>query len=771
MDRTMRILAVDDNSDNLVSVTALLNAYLAGCETETATSGPEGIEKARTFQPDVILLDIQMPGMDGFETCRILRQDPESGHVPVVFLTACGTDAARKIRGLECGGDAFLAKPVEPGELTAQVRAMARIKLAEDALRAERRSLQVAVADRTAALERSRALLNAIIEGTTDVIAAKDLKGRYLLMNSAGLALAGRRREEVLGSAPHSVFGPEEAGREEANDREILESGRTGTYEETVTVRGEVRTYLSTRGALRSEAGAAFGTFGISRDITARETLRKDLGESEERLRRVILDAPFPAMWHAEDGSVLLVNRAWTEIAGCSADEIPTVAAWTRFAYGTGAGAVDAHVAGLYGTGVRVDGGERKIRTKGGTVRTWHFNDAPLGPVDGKRTVLSMAADITAWRDAEEAKKESDRRFSLFMNFLPVVAFLSDEEGRVVFANQTAKDLFSGLDLEGDETGRSRTTLPALQSTEDYRAARDKGPVVREHQAADSRGRVHVLRTHRFPIRGSSEGDLIGAISLDITDEKTALRELEELNTDLEARVLERTRELETAVREVEAFSWSLSNDLLGTQRMIDGFSSRLAAHAEPLLDGEGRRLLGVVRANAIRMRRLIEDLLEFCTADRRALKLSEIDMVGMAREVFSELAAAEPEGAAGVDFRLGSLPAVHGDAGLVRQIWRQLLSNSLRFTRAKATRVIEVRGETVPGRRVYRVVDNGIGFEAKYAERIFGAFERQLEATPVPGAGVGLALVRHVVTRHGGEVRATGRPDRGAEFVFTLPA
>jgi len=116
----MKLLAIDDLADNLVSLAALLRACLPGCETETAPSGREGIEKARAFQPDAILLDIQMPEMDGFETCLALKEDPFTRHVPVIFLTARNDDPASRIRGLEIGGDAFLTKPVDPGELTAQ---------------------------------------------------------------------------------------------------------------------------------------------------------------------------------------------------------------------------------------------------------------------------------------------------------------------------------------------------------------------------------------------------------------------------------------------------------------------------------------------------------------------------------------------------------------------------------------------------------------------------------------------------------------------------
>ena len=130
-----RILAIDDNQDNLVTVSALLRNVLEECDVITAESGPEGIERAKSQSPDAILLDVRMPGMDGFEVCTALRSNLQTSHIPIIMLTAERTDARSRVRGLELGADAFLTKPVDPSELSAQVKAMLRIKSAEDVLR------------------------------------------------------------------------------------------------------------------------------------------------------------------------------------------------------------------------------------------------------------------------------------------------------------------------------------------------------------------------------------------------------------------------------------------------------------------------------------------------------------------------------------------------------------------------------------------------------------------------------------------------------------
>lgn len=209
----MRILAIDDNADNLVSVVALLRSCLPGCETETARSGPEGIEKARAFQPDTILLDVRMPGMDGFEVCRVLKGDPATCHIPVVFLTAQQGDSQSRARGLEIGGDAFLTKPVETAELTAQVRAMVRIKKAEDILRADKASLEMAVEERSRALRESgEALREQLDELRRWHEATLGREGRILELK--------REVNELLvaaGRAPRYGSALETAGRQRAD--------------------------------------------------------------------------------------------------------------------------------------------------------------------------------------------------------------------------------------------------------------------------------------------------------------------------------------------------------------------------------------------------------------------------------------------------------------------------------------------------------------------------------------------------------------------------
>jgi response regulator RpfG family c-di-GMP phosphodiesterase len=165
-----KILAIDDKMDNLITLSALLKNLMPGCSVITTQSGLEGIEKAKKEQPDVILLDIKMPDMDGFETCCRLMSDERTKRIPVIMITAIKTDSESRIKGLEAGANTFLSKPIDEAELVSQVKVAFRIKKAEDALRKERDSLERLVEERTAALNESLVKLRKTLGGTVHAI-------------------------------------------------------------------------------------------------------------------------------------------------------------------------------------------------------------------------------------------------------------------------------------------------------------------------------------------------------------------------------------------------------------------------------------------------------------------------------------------------------------------------------------------------------------------------------------------------------------------------
>ncbi len=259
------------------------------------------------------------------------------------------------------------------------------------------------------------------------------------------------------------------------------------------------------------------------------------------------------------------------------------------------------------------------------------------------------------------------------------------------------------------------------------------------------------------------------AIRADITQRKRAEDQIKALNAQLEARVVQRTAELETANKELEAFSYSVSHDLRAPLRAINGFAGILLEDFGPQLPAEAQHYLERVRNGGRRMGELIDDLLAFARLSRQPLNRQSVNMTQLAGEVLAEVA---PAGSGRlIETRVGELSACQGDRVLLKQVWINLLSNAVKYSRGRTPAILEIGCEQIHGETAYFVRDNGVGFDMQYANKLFGVFQRLHRAEDFEGTGVGLAIVQRVIHRHGGRVWAASEPDRGATFYFTVAA
>jgi signal transduction histidine kinase len=249
---------------------------------------------------------------------------------------------------------------------------------------------------------------------------------------------------------------------------------------------------------------------------------------------------------------------------------------------------------------------------------------------------------------------------------------------------------------------------------------------------------------------------------------KLAEEEVNRLNTDLEARIAQRTSQLETSNRELEAFAYSVAHDLRAPLRSIDGFAHILQAEYGKVLDEEGLRMFGIIRSSAQTLDKLINDLLEVTRIGKTELSFTVVDMRALAMEAFRS--CADPAALAAFEFKVGSLPAAFADPALMERVWANLLSNAVKYSLPSPVHRIEIDGSVRDGMNVYCVVDHGVGFDQRYVDKLFGMFQRLHSTEEFQGSGIGLAIIRRIVVRHGGQTWAEGRPGEGAAFYFSIP-
>ncbi len=269
----------------------------------------------------------------------------------------------------------------------------------------------------------------------------------------------------------------------------------------------------------------------------------------------------------------------------------------------------------------------------------------------------------------------------------------------------------------------------------------------------------------RFERDATSGHLVVYGVSRDITERKVAERRLRDFNAELERRVQQRTAELERANRDLESFSYSISHDLRAPLRAINGFSSILASEERERLSADGKDLLDRVAKAATRLGQLIDDVLEYSRAGRLAKADERVDLRTLAQKIAGELGETYPHAV----ITVGELPAVQGDPTMLRQILINLAGNACKYSAGRERPIVEIGAQEGEDEVVIHVQDNGAGFDMRYADKLFGMFQRLHPESDFQGTGVGLAIVKRLVERHGGRVWAEAEPDRGATFRFTL--
>jgi PAS domain S-box-containing protein len=509
---------------------------------------------------------------------------------------------------------------------------------------------------------------------------------------------------------------------------------------------------------------------GVMRDITQQKRARHALEQSEQRYRMLFEACPLPIFVRdnvtfrflaANDAAVRLYGYSRAEFLQMSSLDIRPEE--DREQYVDELRSRDPSL-----THVSV----RKHVTKQGRVMEVEATVCPF-IYEGHPTTLAVMNDITERRKAEAALARERSLLRLVIDNVPDNIYVKDRELRYLLVNEAGVAV-RGLSGEADLIGRTAfdfypPDVAAQFDAEDKTVIETGTPIVdrQRHEVTLSGERKWYMGT-KVPLR-DEDGSIIGVVGVgrDITELKRSAEVIRKLNTELEQRVIERTAQLEAANKELESFAYSVSHDLRAPLRSIDGFSQALLEDYQDELDKTGKEYLKRVLNASQRMASLIDDLLALSRITRSEMQREPVDLSSLAREIVAELRKEEPQRK--VEVQIAPRLKADADANLMRIALQNLLQNAWKFTGRTSSARIEFGSEKQSGMRVFYVRDNGVGFDMDYVERLFGAFQRLHKDTDFPGTGIGLATVRRIVRRHGGEIWAEGTVGAGATFYFTL--
>ncbi len=634
-----------------------------------------------------------------------------------------------------------------------------------------------------------------------------------MYVNHCLASALGKPYPELLSKPPEALYGATQGGSIRANDADTLLRAEPATWREALDVGGRPRLFDSVKFPIPTPDGLLLG--GIALDVTERVRIEEEVRLLNERLRDLARVVQELAAARGLSDVTEVVRRTARRLVG--ADGVTFV-----LRDGDQCHYVEEDAIGPLWKGMRFPleaciSGWTMLHREPAVIEDIYADERiphdayrptfvrslamvpirreePIGAIGGywaeKRlptqdevAILQTLADAAARaienvqlyeelerRVAERtAQLNSQKEFlAHVINALPDPVFVKDAEHRWTILND-AFCRFIGHSME-DLLGRSDFDFFPEEEAQvfwekDSEVFATGAENVNEESLTDASGRRNVISTKKSVFRDpeTREKTLVGIIR-DITERKRIEEEIRSLNE----RLVEEAAELEAANKELESFSYSVSHDLRAPLRAIDGFSRAVDEDYGERLDDEGRRLLRIIRSSTQQMGQLIDDLLDFSRAGRHELRRGPVDMTALARLAFEGLAGAQPR--PGVTFRLAPLEDASGDPALLKQVWVNLMSNALKFSAGRDPVVIEVGGRRDGAEAVYWVRDNGVGFDGRYAHKLFGVFQRLHGPGEFPGTGVGLAIVKRIVARHGGRVWAESRPGEGAIFSFSLP-
>jgi len=763
MSKSLRILILEDNP---------ADAELAQFELETAgfcftakvvMTEEEFVHELQAFPPDLILSDYDLPRYNG--ALALAETKGRCPDTPFILVTGAVSED-RAIEILTQGAKDYVLKTRLQQRLAPAVRrALAEAeehrarKHAENELHEAYRTLERLVKERTSELQESREHLSLALTSSRMGIFEWDIVKNRRYFDDYVYLLLGIKPENFSGTAAEffQAMHPD--------DRLVVQEALKKAIDQDTPYETEYRAvwpddsvhHIAVRGKVqRDSAGRPLRLLGVCWEITERRRVEEKLNRQAQLLN---LSSEAIFMWEL-GGVIIYWSHGAERLYGYTSEEAVGRVSHDllKTVHPQGSDSIEAML-----TQNASWAGELLHITKDGTRVTVESRHQLIKDDMGRQIVLETTRDITERKQVEEALRKSEGKYRNLVKYAPAVIYEMDLQGTKFYSvNEamcntlmyTREELLSikPADLLNEE-GRSLFKERVRKKLAGERIDEAVEYLIRRKDGEW----IHTTVNMAAYTYADEKSTRVVVIAYDITEQKKAEKALQE-----------RTQQLEEANRELESFSYSVSHDLKAPLRAIEGYSRILVKKYGETLGEDAAHMVGVIRNSTEKMVVLIDDLLSFSRVLKSSMTFSDIDMDKLASDVWDDIRTACQERE--LDVKVAKLLPGFGDRALIRQVLFNLFSNAVKFTNSRKPGIIEVSSYLEPGSVVYRVKDNGVGFDMAYYDKLFGVFQRLHSQEEYEGTGVGLAIVQRIVQRHGGRVWAEGEVDKGAAFYFALP-